>query len=144
MSIDAIPLAVETAQTLGPHLPVLLGFTTVSVARGALQKAGGDAYEYAKGLWQKVSGRRPKLDAAAENAAKHGDDEDALIAFRIQLEQLFREQAELAQEVKEYLRERPGSSVTASGERSVALNEGHSNTVVTGDNNRVGGREDEH
>jgi hypothetical protein len=123
MPVDAIRLAVETAQALGPHLSVLLGFATVSLARGALQKAGGDTYEYARGLWQKVSGKRSKLDAAAENAAEHGDDEDALIAFRIQLEQLFREQAELAQEVEDYLSERPGSTVVASGERSVALSQ---------------------
>lgn len=141
MAAELVELAVQTTQHLLPFLPALVGgYAAGKFADGALQKAGEDAYEFAKKLWNRLRGRRPELEMAAETAAQHLDDEDAVGAFRFQLRQLLTQEPEVADEVRALLAQQPGTSVVASGERSVAVGGNlDSSTVITGDSNRVGG-----
>ena len=97
-------------------------------------------------LWDKL---RPKVETrpaaleAIQDAADHPDDEDALAALRLQLKKLLAEDEALAKELAHLLAQaRPaGQTVTASGNRSVAIGGSVSGSViVTGDRNKINQR----
>jgi len=94
-------------------------------------------------LWDKL---RPKVEAkpaaleAVQDVAEHPDDEDALAALRQQLKKLLAEDEPLVQELARLLQQAQagGRTVTASGNRSVAIGGDVTDSViVTGDNNKI-------
>jgi len=136
----------QLVQLLAPYLPYLLKGVKIAgqeAAKKLGEKAGEGGFEQAKALWEKL---RPKIEArpaaleAAQDAAAHPDDEDALAALRLQLKKLLAEDEALAQEMTRLLEQAraAGKNVTASGSRSVAIGGNVSGSViVTGDNNNV-------
>jgi hypothetical protein len=139
-------LPAQLVQLLAPFLPYLVKGVKLAgqeAARKLGEQAGEQAFEQAKALWDKL---RPKIEArpaaleAAQDAAAHPDDEDALAALRLQLKKLLAEDPALAQELARLLAQsRPaGQTVIASGDRSVAIGGSVSGSViVTGDKNIV-------
>jgi len=86
-----------------------------------------------------VEARSAALEAA-QDAAAHPDDEDALAALRLQLKKLLAEDDSLAQELARLLEQArtAGQTVIASGDRSVAIGGNVSGSViVAGDKNTV-------
>jgi len=140
-------LPAQLVQLLAPYLPYLLKGLKLAgqeAAKALGEKAGEQGFEQAKALWEKL---RPKVEArpaaleAAQDAAAHPDDEDALAALRLQLKKLLAEDPALAQEMTRLLeRTRPtGRTVIASGSRSVAIGgDVTGSVIVTGDRNKVG------
>ncbi len=139
-------LPAQLVQFLAPYLPYLLKGLKLAgqeAARKLGEKASEGGFEQAKALWDKL---RPKVEAkpaaleAAQDAAAHPDDEDALAALRRQLKKLLAEDDSLAQELARLLPQSgpAGQTVTASGNRSVAIGGNVSGSViVTGDQDVV-------
>ena len=84
-------LPAQLVQLLAPFLPYLLKGVKLAgqeAARKLGEKAGEQGFEQAQALWDRL---RPKMEArpaaleAAQDAAAHPDDEDALAALRLQL-----------------------------------------------------------
>jgi len=142
-------LPAQIVQFLAPYLPYLLKGLKLAgqeAARKLGEKAGEQSLDRAKALWEKL---RPKVEAkpaaleAVQDVATRPDDEDALAALRLQLKKLLAEDEALAQELAHLLAQaRPaGQTVTASGNRSVAIGGSVSGSViVTGDRNKINQR----
>ena len=128
------------AALLAPFLPYLLKAAD-RAAEEAAQKLGSQAGRYASALWQKLWPKVEKRESAkeaAEDVAARPDDEDAQAALRLQLRKLFAEDEELAREVAIIWEEARAANVTnvtvtASGDRSIAVGRDASGTFVTGD-----------
>jgi hypothetical protein len=140
MDIGALTQALTT--TLIPLLPYLLK-AGEKVAEEAGKKIAGDTWEWAKDLWARL---RPKVEAkpsaieAARDVAQTPDDADAQAALRMQIKKLLAEDEALAKDVTQWLESAraAGISVTASGDRSVAIGGDVSGSnIVTGDSNIV-------
>jgi len=139
-------LPAQLVQLLAPYLPYLVKGIKLAgqeAAKKLGEKASEQGFDHAKALWEKL---RPKVEAkpaaleAVQDAAEHPDDEDALAALRLQLKKLLAEDQPLAQELARLLQQAQagGRTVTASGNRSVAIGGNVSGSViVTGDNNKV-------
>jgi hypothetical protein len=139
-------LPAQLVQYLAPFLPYLLKGLKLAgkeAAKALGEKAGEQGFEQAKTLWDKL---RPKVEArpaaleAAQDAAAHPEDEDALAALRLQLKKLLAEDEALAQELARLLPQSgpAGQTVIASGDRSVAIGGNVSGSViVTGDRNKI-------
>lgn len=124
-------------QTLAPALPylVLLGG---KAAEKAASKLGEDAWQKAKGLWQRL---RPKVESqpvakgAVEALAKEPESEGAKGALRWQLEEILEADPELARELARlvggtsYQAEVVGDGAVAQGPGAVAGGKG---SVVAG------------
>jgi len=142
--MDQLPA--QLVQFLAPYLPYLvkgLKLAGQEAAKKLGEKAGEGGFEQAKALWDRL---RPKVEArpaaleAAQDAADHPDDADALAALRLQLRKLLAEDDSLAQELARLLPQSgpAGQTVVASGERSVAIGGDVSGgVIVTGDRNTV-------
>jgi len=142
-------LPAQLVQLLAPYLPSLLKGLKLAgqeAAKKLGEKASEQGFDHAKALWDKL---RPKVETrpaaleAIQDAADHPDDEDALAALRLQLKKLLAEDEALAQELAHLLAQaRPaGQTVTASGNRSVAIGGSVSGSViVTGDRNKINQR----
>lgn len=127
---------------VAPALPYLMQKVD-QAADAAVEKLGRKAWEHARGLWAKLWPRIEDKEAAreaAETLAADPSDEDARAALRMTLKKLLAEDAELAQVLADLLGEarQAGVTVTASGERSVAVGR-DAGTIITGDGNVVGG-----
>jgi hypothetical protein len=129
---------------LVPVLPYLFK-TGEKVAEEAGKKIAGNAWDWAKDLWGKL---RPKVEAkpaalgAVKEVAQTPDNKDAQAALRVQLTKLLAEDEALAGEVAEWLERAraAGITVTASGERSVAIGGDMSGSIVnTGSGNAISG-----
>lgn len=140
MDIVALTQAVTT--TLIPVLPYLLK-AGEKAAEESGKKIGGEAWEWAKELWTKL---RPKVEAkpaaleAAQEVATTPDDKDAQAALRVQFKKLLAEDEALAREVTRWWEKAraAGITVTASGDRSVAIGDDVSGSnIITGDRNIV-------
>jgi len=142
-------LPAQLVQYLAPFLPYLLKGVKLAgqeAAKKLGEKASEQGFDHAKALWEKL---RPKVEAkpaaleAVQDVATRPDDEDALAALRLQLKKLLAEDEALAQELAHLLAQaRPaGQTVTASGNRSVAIGGSVSGSViVTGDRNKINQR----
>jgi hypothetical protein len=119
-------LSTQLVQLLAPFLPYLLKGAKLAgqeAAKKLGEKTGEQGFEQVKALWDRL---RPKMEArpaaleAAQDAAAHPDDEDALAALHLQLKKLLAEDEALAQELVRLLTQaRPaGQTVTASGEHT--------------------------
>lgn len=140
--MDVTALAKDLVVFLAPFLPYLLK-AGEKAAEEAGKKLGSDAWDKAKALWGKL---RPKVEAkpaaqeAVKDAAAAPQDEDAQAALRLQLRKILADDQVLAAEVARLWEEAKaaGVTVTALGDRSVAVGGGVSGSViVTGDRNRV-------
>jgi hypothetical protein len=140
MDIGTLTQAVTT--TLIPLLPYLFKAGEKAAEETGKQIAGG-AWNSAKELWTKL---RPKVEAkpaaleAAQDVATTPEDSDARAALRLQLKKLLIEDEALAREVTAWWEEAKAAGVTvsASGERSVAIGGDVSDSsIVTGDQNVV-------
>jgi hypothetical protein len=138
MDIGALASSLTTA--LVPLLPYLLK-AGEKAAEETGKTVAGQSLEWAKSLWTKL---KPKVDAkpaaleAAQDAAQAPDDADAQAALRMQLKKLLTEDRSLAEEVSRWLEQgrAAGITVTASGERSVAIGgDVKGSKIVTGDQN---------
>ncbi len=127
---------------LAPFLPYLLK-AGEKAAEEAGKKLGEAAWERARALWEKL---RPKVEArpaaqeAVQDLAAAPDDPDAQATLRQQLKKLLAEDPALAEEIARLWGEAQaaGVTVTAAGERSVAIGGDVSGSVIiTGDRNRV-------
>jgi hypothetical protein len=127
---------------LAPFLPYLVR-NAEDLGEDVAKKLGAEAWGFARRIWGRL---RPKVDerpaaqeAAADVAAK-ADDPRALGALELQLEKLLAADAQLAEDVARLFAEAEEAGVVASGERAVAIGgDVTSSTVVTGDQNTIGG-----
>lgn len=99
--MDVATVTKEVVVFLAPFLPYLLK-AGEKAAEEAGKKLGGDAWEQAKALWDKL---RPKVEAkpaaqeAVQDAVAAPDDPDAQAALRLQLKKLLAGDETLAQEI---------------------------------------------
>lgn len=125
---------------LAPFLSQLLKPVTAAAGEAA-EKLGSAAVEQAKILWGHL---RPKVEekpiakAAAEEIAEKPDDAAARAALQGQLEKMVAEDpafAEVLAKAWEQARQQAGITVTvtASGERSVAIGGSNTGDISTGD-----------
>ena len=140
--MDIGTLASSLTAALVPLLPYLLK-AGEKAAEETGKAVADQSVEWAKSIWSKLS---PKVEAkpaaleAAQDAAQSPEDEDAQAALRVQLKKLLTEDQSLAEEVSRWLEQgkAAGITVTASGERSVAIGgDVKGSTIVTGDQNKV-------
>ena len=140
--MDIGTVANSAATVLAPLLPYLLK-AGEKVAEETGKAVTDQSREWAKSLWTKL---RPKVAAkpaaleAAQDVAQSPEDKDAQAAFRQQLKKLLTEDQSLAEEVSSWLDQgkAAGITVTASGERSVAIGGNvKGSTIVTGNQNKV-------
>jgi len=124
---------------LAPVLSHLLAGTADAAGKAA-EKVGASAWDAAVSLWHRLSGsveERPAAAEAAQDVAADPEDPQAQAALAWQLKKVLSADPELLADVTR-LWERtvaaaPGITVTASGERSVAVGGNASGSIVTGD-----------
>jgi hypothetical protein len=144
--MDAVvPLAGQIVQVLAPFLPYL-----VKVGEGlgtrAAQQLEDNGWDLATKIWGRLGAEvdaKPSVKEAAADVAAQPADEDARAALRVQIRKLLADEPLLQQELEALLKEAQGSgsttTVTASGDRSVAVGRDvHSSTIITGD--QAGGK----
>ncbi len=135
MDINALANSLTTA--LVPLLPYLLK-AGEKAAEETGKKALDQSWEWGKSLWSKLKLKveaKPEALEAAQDIAQNPDDQDAQAALRRQLRKLLNEDQSLAEEVNRWLEQgkAAGNTVTASGERSVAIGgDVKGSTIVTG------------
>ncbi len=136
----------QLSQFLAPLLPYLLkgGMELAKSAAGELgKKLSADSWDGLKRLAEKIQQKakaKPALQEALTDAQNAPDDEDAIAALRLQLRKLLSEDQALAAEIARLWdeAEAAGVTVTASGDRAVAIGGDVSgSTIITGDNNKV-------
>jgi hypothetical protein len=138
MDIGALASSLTTA--LVPLLPYLLK-AGEKAAEETGKAVAGLSWEWAKSLWAKL---KPEVEAkpaaleAAQNVANAPEDEDLQAALRVQLKKVLTEDQSLAEEVSRWLEQGKavGITVTASGERSVAIGRDFEGTITTGDQHK--------
>ena len=139
MDISALASSVTTA--LVPLLPYLLK-AGEKAAEETGKTVAGQSWEWTKSLWTKL---KPKVETnpaalvAAQDVAQAPEDEDLQVVLRVQLRKLLTEDQSLAEEVSRWLDQgkAAGINVSATGERSVAIGDVKSSTIVIGDHNKV-------
>lgn len=139
--MDITTLAKEITLFLTPFLPYLLKVSE-KAAEEAGKKLGSDAWERAKGLWDRL---RPKVEArpaareAMADVVAEPQNEDAQAALRLQLRKLLAEDEELAAEIGRQwaATQAAGVTIIASGERAVAAQSITDSIIVTGEHNTV-------
>ncbi len=140
------PDPAQLAPLLAPLLPYLLegGVELAKSAAGELgKKLSADAWDGLKSLAARIrqkAERKPALNEALADAQAAPADADAQAALRLQLKKLLTEDPALLAEAARLLASAPTESktVTASGNRSVAIGGNASgNVIITGDNNKL-------
>jgi hypothetical protein len=139
MDITALASSVTTA--LVPLLPYLLK-AGEKAAEETGKAVAGQSWEWAKSLWTKLKPgveAKPAALEAVQDVARAPEDEDLHVALRVQLKKLLTEDQSLAEEVSRWLEQGKAAAitVTAAGERSVAIGGDAKGTFVTGDRNKV-------
>jgi len=138
MDIGALASSLTTA--LVPLLPYLLK-AGEKAAEETGKAVAGQSWEWAKSLWTKLKPgveAKPAALEAAQDVAHAPENEDLQAALRVQINKLLTEDQSLAQEVSRWLEQgkAAGITVTASGERSVAIGRDFQGTIITGDQNK--------
>jgi hypothetical protein len=125
---------------LSPALPFLTR-AGERVATEAGQVLGGQAWEHAQRIWERLAGSiaaRPAAQEAADDVAADVQDGEARVALVRQLRKILESDPALAGEVEKLLGDARQAGVVASGERSVAVGGSVSNSaIVTGDNSSI-------
>ena len=136
MDIGVLASSLTTA--LVPLLPYLLK-AGEKAAEETGKAAANQSLEWGKSLWSKLKSKveaKPDALEAAQDIAQSPEDQDAQAALRRHLRKLLTEGQSLAEEVSRWLEQgkAAGLTVTASGERSVAIGGNvKGSTIVTGD-----------
>jgi len=142
MTPDITQLVPAITGFLSPFLPLLMKMPEKAVEEVG-KKMGAGAWDTAENLWNKLWPSlkdKPAAREAAEDAAADPKDADALAALRLQLKKLLEADEDLARELADLWEEakKSGVTVTAPGERSVAIGgKASGNIIITGDKNKV-------
>jgi hypothetical protein len=137
MDLNIVELAQKISAFLLSLLPYLLKIGD-KVAEEAGKKIGGEAWDKAKALWDKLR-RKKNVEQVAQTAALP-DNQALRDALREEIAHALQEDGDLREEVARLWgeAEAAGVTVTASGDRSVAVGGDVSGSVIiTGDRNRV-------
>jgi hypothetical protein len=140
--MDIPTLSKDLLIFLTPFLPYLLKMGD-KAAEEASKKFGAEVWERAKNLWGKLHPKietKPAAQEAVQDVAATPDDVDAQAALCQQLKKLLTEDQSLAEDIAQLWAETKaaGLTVTASGERSIAIGRDVSDsTIITGDQNRI-------
>ncbi len=136
--MDFQALAQQVASFLMPLLPHLLKIGD-KAAEEVGKKVGGEAWDKAKALWGKLR-RKKNVEQVAQTAAALPDNQALRGALREEIARALQEDSALCEEVARLWGEAgaAGVTVTASGDRSVAIGGSVSGSViVTGDQNTI-------
>ncbi len=138
--MDISTLAQNIVTFLAPFLPSLLK-AGEKAAEELGKKAVDEAWEQAKALWERLR-RKKNVEQVAQTAAALPDNQALRDALREEIARALQEDGALRQEVARLWgeAEAAGVTVTASGDRSVAIGGSVSgSTIVTSDRNKVEG-----
>ncbi|MDX2029490.1 MAG: hypothetical protein SF339_02405 [Blastocatellia bacterium] len=143
-------------QTIGPWLaasaPYLVKLRNIAgeeavkeVVKEAVTKVGSHAWDSAQAVWKRLSGSsadaKTDVTKALQDVAAMPSDEDTHAALRVQLKKLLSEDSALKEALSELVTEieqNSGVTVTASGDRSVAIGgDVEGSTIITGDRNLI-------
>src|SRR5215207_1151237 len=138
--MDIVALASSVTTVLVRLLPYLLKAGD-KAAEETGKAVAGQSWEWAKLLWTKL---KPKVEAnpaalaAAQDVAQAPEDGDLQAVLRVQLKKLLTEDQSLAEDVSRWLEQgkAAGISVSAIGDRSVAIGRDFQGTINTGDQNK--------
>jgi hypothetical protein len=128
-------LAAGAVTLLVPFLKGLLS-SGEDVAEELGEEAGRKGWSFARKLWGRLRGKveeRPAAREAVEDVAARPDDQRARVALEWQVQKLLEEDAGLAEDVQKLLQDAETANVitvtvTASGERSIAVGGNVSNS----------------
>jgi hypothetical protein len=138
MDLNIVELAQKISAFLLSLLPYLLKIGD-KAAEEAGKKIGGEAWDKAKALWDKLR-RKKNVEQVAQTAAALPDNQALREALREEIARALQEDSALREEIARLWgeAEAAGVTVTASGDRSVAVGGDVSGSVIiTGDRNRV-------
>ena len=136
MDPKLLELAQKIAAFLMPLLPYLLKVGD-KAAEEVGKKIGGEGWERAKALWEKLR-RKKAVEQVAQTAAALPDNQALREALREEIARALQEDGDLREEVAHLWgeAEAAGVTVTAIGDRSVAIGGNVSGSVIiTGDRN---------
>jgi len=133
-----VELAQKIAAFLLPFLPHLLKVGD-KAAEEVGKKIGGEGWERAKALWGKLRHKK-NVEQVAQTVAALPDNQALREALREEIARALQEDGALREEIARLWgeAEAAGVTVTAIGDRSVAIGGDVSGSVIlTGDRNRV-------
>ncbi len=134
--MDIQALATNVTGFLAPFLPYLLK-AGEKAAEEVGKKLGADAWEKAKSLWGRLRSK-PNVAQVAETVAVLPDNQSLRAALQEEVARALEQDKSLAQEVAQLMGVTI-TSVSASGDRSVAIGGNVSgSTIITGNGNKVG------
>jgi hypothetical protein len=134
MDPNFVELAQKISAFLLPLLPYLLKVGD-KAAEEVGKKIGGEGWDQAKALWERLR-RKKNVEQVAQTAAALPDNQALRDALREEIARALTEDEALAQELARLLPQSgpAGQTVTASGSRSVAIGGDVSGSVIiTGD-----------
>jgi hypothetical protein len=136
MDLNIVELAQKISAFLLSLLPYLLKIGD-KVAEEAGKKIGGEAWDKAKALWDKLR-RKKNVEQVAQTAAALPDNQALREALREEIARALQEDGDLKREVARLWgeAEAAGVTVTAIGDRSVAIGGNVSGSlIITSDRN---------
>ena len=139
MDPKLLELAQKISAFLLPLLPYLLKVGD-KAAEEVGKKIGGEGWEQAKALWDRLR-RKKNVEQVAQTAAALPDNQALREALREEIARALQEDGALWEEIARLWgeAEAAGVTVTASGDRSVAVGGDVSGSVIiTGDHDKVG------
>ncbi len=138
MDPKLLELAQKITSFLLPLLPHLLKIGD-KAAEEVGKKIGGEGWERAKALWERLR-RKKNVEQVAQTVAALPDNQALREALREEIARALQEDGALREEIARLWGEAQASgvTVTASGDRSVAIGGNVSGSVIiTGDHNKV-------
>jgi len=138
MDPNVVELAQKIAAFLLPFLPHLLKVGD-KAAEEVGKKIGGEGWERAKALWGKLRHKK-NVEQVAQTVAALPDNQALREALREEIARALQEDGALREEIARLWgeAEAAGVTVTAIGDRSVAIGGDVSGSVIlTGDHNKV-------
>jgi hypothetical protein len=136
MDLNIVELAQKISAFLLSLLPYLLKIGD-KVAEEAGKKIGGEAWDKAKALWDKLR-RKKNVEQVAQTAAALPDNQALREALREEIARALQEDSALREEIARLWgeAEAAGVTVTAIGDRSVAIGGNVSGSlIITSDRN---------
>jgi len=138
MDPNVVELAQKISAFLLPLLPYLLKIGD-KAAEEVSKKIGDEAWDRAKALWERLR-RKKNVEQVAQTVAALPDNQALREALREEIARALQEDSALREEIARLWgeAEAAGVTVTAIGDRSVAVGGDVSGSVIlTGDRNRV-------
>jgi len=138
-----VPKLLELAQKIAGFLMPLLPYVLKigdKAAEEVGKKIGGEGWERAKALWDKLR-RKKNVEQVAQTAAALPENQALRDALREEIARALKEDDALREEVARLWGEAEAAGVTATaiGDRSVAIGGNVSgSTIITGDHNKIG------